>query len=122
MDHPTRLLEIDQGAGVVAAASGPFKVRTARIAVDFFAALQQPLVAGRGFDSRDLEKDAATSRCIVSIDFPVGASPWYPPLCVPRTVTVMATRSPSTTMPLVHHAPLLTDSRNDRDHGRHARE
>ena len=39
---------------------GPFKVRTARIAIDFFDELEQPLVAGRGFDSRDLEKDAGT--------------------------------------------------------------
>ena len=57
MDHPVRLLEIDQGAAAVA---GPFKVRTARIAIDFFDQLELPLVAGRGFDSRDLKKDAGT--------------------------------------------------------------
>ena len=61
MDHPTRLMDVDQDAADVAApAAGPFKVRTARIAIDFFDELQQPLVAGRGFDSRDLEEDART--------------------------------------------------------------
>ena len=61
MDHPIRLMDVDQDAAAVAApAAGPFKVRTARIAIDFFDQLEQPLVAGRGFDSRDLEKDAAT--------------------------------------------------------------
>jgi hypothetical protein len=54
MDHPTRLMEVDQSA------AGPFKVRAARIAIDFFDALQQPLVAGRGFDSRDLHENART--------------------------------------------------------------
>jgi putative ABC transport system permease protein len=69
MDHPVRLMDIDQDAAVArasvaapastpAGAAGPFKVRTARIAIDFFDELKQPLVAGRGFDSRDLKKDA----------------------------------------------------------------
>jgi predicted permease len=59
MDHPTRLMDVDQDAAAVAApAAGPFRVRTARIAIDFFDELKQPLVAGRGFDSRDLKKDA----------------------------------------------------------------
>jgi putative ABC transport system permease protein len=53
MDHPTQLLDTDQTAG-------PFKVRTARIAIDFFDELKQPLLAGRGFDSRDLKADAHT--------------------------------------------------------------
>jgi len=57
MDHPVRLMEIDASA---AESRGPFKVRTARIAIDFFDALEQPLVAGRGFDFRDLGKDAST--------------------------------------------------------------
>ncbi len=57
-DHPIRLMDVDQDAAAVAA--GPFKVRTARIAIDFFDELDQPLIAGRGFDSRDLEKDAGT--------------------------------------------------------------
>jgi putative ABC transport system permease protein len=35
-------------------------VRTARIAVDFFSELKQPLVAGRAFDSSDLQKNART--------------------------------------------------------------
>lgn len=61
MDHPIRLMDVDQdGAGVAATGAGPFSVRTARIAIDFFDELQQPLVAGRAFDSRDLQKDAGT--------------------------------------------------------------
>jgi putative ABC transport system permease protein len=58
MDHPIRLMDVDQDAAAVAGPAGPFKVRTARIAIDFFDALEQPLVAGRGFDSRDLKEDA----------------------------------------------------------------
>ena len=72
MDHPIRLMDVDQDAAAVVApmggqprasaaeSRGPFKVRTAGIAIDFFDQLEQPLVAGRGFDSRDLEKDAGT--------------------------------------------------------------
>jgi putative ABC transport system permease protein len=60
MDHPTRLMDIDQDVAAVAAPAGPFTVRTARIAIDFFDALEQPLVAGRGFDSRDLKEGAGT--------------------------------------------------------------
>jgi putative ABC transport system permease protein len=61
MDHPVRLLEVDQdGAAGAPPAAGPFKVRTARIATDFFDQLEQPLVAGRGFDFRDLRQDAGT--------------------------------------------------------------
>src|SRR5262245_17737807 len=57
MDHPVVLMEVDQDAAAVAVPSaGPFKVRTARVAIDFFDALEQPPVAGRGFDSRDLER------------------------------------------------------------------
>ena len=50
MDHPSRLMDVDHDAAAVAAPAGPFKVRTARIAIDFFSQLEQPLVAGRGFD------------------------------------------------------------------------
>jgi predicted permease len=54
MDHPNLLLNADQsGAAVATPATGPFKVRTARVASDFFSALEQPIVAGRAFDSRD---------------------------------------------------------------------
>jgi predicted permease len=61
MDHPTRLMDVDQDATAAAVrAAGPFRVRTARIAIDFFDELKQPLVAGRGFDSRDLREDART--------------------------------------------------------------
>jgi predicted permease len=61
MDHPIRLMDVDQDASALAApAAGPFKVRTTRIAIDFFAELEQPLVAGRSFDSRDLKEGAGT--------------------------------------------------------------
>jgi predicted permease len=61
MDHPTRLMVVDQDPAAVAApAAGHFKVRAARIAIDFFDQLGQPLVAGRAFDSRDLHQDANT--------------------------------------------------------------
>jgi predicted permease len=54
MDHPIQLVEADQDG------AGPFKVRTARIAIDFLDELKQPLVSGRDFDSRDLEAGART--------------------------------------------------------------
>jgi predicted permease len=57
MDHPTRLMEVEQSE---ASSLGPLKVRTARIAVGFLKELNQPLVAGRGFDSRDLQENART--------------------------------------------------------------
>jgi putative ABC transport system permease protein len=60
MDHPNRLLEVDRDATAGPSTAGPFKVRTARIALDYFDALGQPLVAGRSFDSRDLEPNANT--------------------------------------------------------------
>lgn len=61
MDHPIRLMDVDHDAAAVAAPSaGPFKVRTARVAIDFFDELEQPLVAGRRFDARDFESDANT--------------------------------------------------------------
>jgi putative ABC transport system permease protein len=61
MDHPTRLVEVDHNADAVGTqVTGPFKVRTARVAIDFFDELQQPLVAGRRFDSRDLLAGANT--------------------------------------------------------------
>ena len=60
MDHPIRLMDVEPDASAVVAATGPFKVRTARIAIDFFAQLQQPLVAGRAFDFRDLKEGAGT--------------------------------------------------------------
>ncbi|MGE5833389.1 MAG: ABC transporter permease [Acidobacteriota bacterium] len=59
MDHPIRLIDVEQDPAA-AAPAGPFKVRTARIAIDFFDELEQPLVAGRGFDSRDLVENAGT--------------------------------------------------------------
>jgi predicted permease len=61
MDHPVLLVEVEADpATTTVRQAGPLKVRAARIAVDFFDALQQPLVAGRRFDSRDLNKDADT--------------------------------------------------------------
>jgi hypothetical protein len=61
MDHPTGLMQVESDAAAGSApAAAPFKVRTVRIAIDFFDQLAQPLVAGRGFDSRDLAADAGT--------------------------------------------------------------
>lgn len=72
MDHAVGRFEVDQHAGTNAAvpggpprvsaaeSRGPYRVRTARIAVDFFDQLEQPLVAGRGFDSRDLSGEPRT--------------------------------------------------------------
>ena len=61
MDHPTRLMDADQGAASGAAPmAGPVKSRVARIAIDYFDQLEQPLVAGRSFDFRDLQEDART--------------------------------------------------------------
>ena len=61
MDHPVLLVESDTDpATVPVRQAGPLKVRAAMIAIDFFDALQQPLLAGRGFDSRDLINDAKT--------------------------------------------------------------
>jgi len=61
MDHPVRMMEVDRDASVVVApAPDAFKVRTARIANDYFDQLKQPLVAGRAFEARDLQKDART--------------------------------------------------------------
>ena len=60
MDHPIRLMDVDDNAAAAAAPAGPFTVRTARIAIDFFDELEQPIVAGRGFDSRDLVEGAGT--------------------------------------------------------------
>jgi hypothetical protein len=53
-------MRIDEGAAATAATANPFKVRAARIAINFFDELEQPLVAGRSFDSRDLEPAAHT--------------------------------------------------------------
>ena len=61
MDHPVLQLDVDEGDATVAAtATGLFKVRTARVSTDFFDQLEQPIVAGRGFDSRDLGDNAHT--------------------------------------------------------------
>src|SRR6185369_6404680 len=61
MDHPVVRMSVERDATVVAAPNaGPFKVRTARIATDFFDQLEHPLVAGRAFDARDLRKDAGS--------------------------------------------------------------
>ena len=58
MDHPSLLMEVETDPA--ARRTGPLKVRAARVATDFFEALDQPLVAGRGFDARDLRKDATS--------------------------------------------------------------
>jgi predicted permease len=62
MDHPIRLMDVDRdGASDAPRAAGAIKVRTARVAIDFFDELKQPVVAGRGFDSRDLAGEARTA-------------------------------------------------------------
>jgi predicted permease len=60
MDHPVRRFVVDQADAAAPTEAGPFRARTARIGIDFFDELQRPLVAGRDFDSRDLEPDART--------------------------------------------------------------
>ena len=61
MDHPILLMEVETDpAAIDARRAGPLKVRAARIAIDFFDALDQPLVAGRGFDARELQKGATS--------------------------------------------------------------
>jgi predicted permease len=61
MDHSVARMDVEQvPTDVRSANAGPFKVRTARIATDFFDQLGQPLVAGRAFDARDLRTDAGT--------------------------------------------------------------
>ena len=52
MDHPSRSVEIDGEAQ--ARDHRGRGVHVARVDVDFFNALEQPIVTGRGFDSRDL--------------------------------------------------------------------
>jgi putative ABC transport system permease protein len=68
MDHPNRLMDVDRDAAADATAgTGPFKVRTARIAIDFFDQLEQPLVAGRGFDAGD--REAGANAVIINTTF-----------------------------------------------------
>lgn len=58
MNHRTRRIEIeaDGSAGGIL----EYRVRTASVDVDFFRALQQPMLAGRDFDSRDLAAERST--------------------------------------------------------------
>jgi len=65
MDHRTRWIEVepDNAAGDMIA----YRVRTARVDVDFFRALQQPMLSGRDFDSRDLAAERST--VIVNTNF-----------------------------------------------------
>lgn len=58
MDHPSLLFDVEGEAFSVATPAGPFRARTARIAIDYFDQLDRPIVAGRGFDARDLDADA----------------------------------------------------------------
>jgi putative ABC transport system permease protein len=61
MDHSVQWLEVaPDGSDVAPTTTDRLKVRTARVAIDFFDQLEQPIVAGRRFDSRDLEADART--------------------------------------------------------------
>jgi len=56
MDHPSRRVEVD-GTEVSDRERGRY-VRTARVDVGFFDALDQPVLSGRAFDFADLEGDA----------------------------------------------------------------
>jgi predicted permease len=60
MDHPNRWIEVE---GDVPRQ----KVRTARVDVGFFDALDQPILRGRGFDQGDLDKNP--SAVIVNANF-----------------------------------------------------
>lgn len=58
MDHPRRSVEIDGEAQ--ARDHRGRGVHIARVDVDFFNALEQPIITGRGFDSRDLGDDKSS--------------------------------------------------------------
>ena len=64
MDHPGRWIEFEADS-----AGNPdgHRVRIASVDVDFFRALQQPMLAGRNFDSRDLSAGRPTA--IVNSNF-----------------------------------------------------
>ena len=63
MDHRTERVEIDGESGPdgfgQAGSQGSWRVRTATVDVDYFAELDRPIVAGRGFDRSDLLRDAS---------------------------------------------------------------
>jgi len=56
MQHPRQRIELD-GEGVSDDARASWVVKTARVDVDFFQALEQPILSGRGFDASDLGED-----------------------------------------------------------------
>ena len=55
MGHPWRRVEVD-GEAQSDEVESP-RVANARVDVDFFDALEQPILSGRGFDSSDLSED-----------------------------------------------------------------
>ncbi len=55
MQHPSRQIELD-GESLSDNSRAPW-VKTARVDVDFFRALEQPILMGRGFDTNDLGED-----------------------------------------------------------------
>lgn len=59
-EHPVRWLDVDTRGADATATAGPYRVRTSRVAIDYFDQLEQPLTAGRGFDARDLDAGAHT--------------------------------------------------------------
>jgi hypothetical protein len=70
MDHTIRLIELDgeaTGGGGRSSAQTVDRVRTASVAPDFFDAMDQPILAGRGFTSADLGADR--SAVIVNTTF-----------------------------------------------------
>jgi predicted permease len=56
MDHPSRIIEVEGAEG--SEQQRGRHVRTARVDVEFFDALDQPVLSGRAFDDADLEGDA----------------------------------------------------------------
>lgn len=65
MDHPTHRIEVE---GVeVPDDHGGFTTRVARVAVDFFDSMAQPILAGRGFNAGDIGE--AGSAVIVNTTF-----------------------------------------------------
>lgn len=62
MDHPVSRIEVEGGSP-----TGRDVVRVASVDVNFFAALEQPILTGRVFDSRDIGEERST--VIVNTNF-----------------------------------------------------
>lgn len=61
MYHPHRLIEVDDGGAAPKHPDWPaYRVSSAAVALDYFAVLRVPIVAGRGFHEGDLDDAART--------------------------------------------------------------